>query len=54
MTLLKLILTAAPAVREAVTAILRAFAAKDEKAVRAATEATLLLAFQLRNSRPKK
>jgi hypothetical protein len=50
----KLLLAAAPAVREAVGAIVKAFAAKDPEAVRAATEATLRLAFELRNTKWKR
>jgi hypothetical protein len=50
----KLLLVAAPAVRDAVGAIVKAFASKDEAAVRRATEATLRLAFELRNTKWKR
>jgi predicted lipid-binding transport protein (Tim44 family) len=47
---LLLLMRALPAVKAVVVAIVKAFAKKDEKAVREATEATLLLAFELRQS----
>lgn len=48
---LLLLLRAAPAVKAVVGAIVRAFARQDERAVREATEATLRLAFELRNTK---
>ncbi|MES2384532.1 MAG: hypothetical protein V4593_08280 [Pseudomonadota bacterium] len=45
---LLLLLRAAPAVKAAVVAIVQAFQTKDVDAVRKATEATLRLAFELR------
>lgn len=51
---LLLLMRALPAVKAAVVAIVRAFAAKDADAVRKATEATLRLAFELRNTKWKR
>ncbi len=48
---LLLLARALPAVKSVVVAIVRAFANKDEDAVRKATEATLRLAFELRNTK---
>jgi hypothetical protein len=51
--ILALLEAAEPAVQSLVVTLVKAFHAKDEKAVREATEAALRLAFEARQAVPK-
>lgn len=51
---LLLLLKAAPAVKSVIIDIARGFSDKDEIAVRRATEATLRLAFEMRQDKKKR